>query len=234
MRRARSGTIMSSTASTRASFDAKAKSYESGRLAGWYKAQAELVVQHAQLHAGDAALDVGCGTGWLLRRMAQRFSGITGLGLDLSPRMIERARELARVEAIGRLSFVAGDWMDIDPQLLVQANGIQSVDLVCCVSTFHYFSDPAVALNKMFQVTGPGGRLLLLDRARNRSLFTLVWELLHRAVLRDIVRFYRVEELLALVEGAGYERAEAAASVHKLFWKGKLATSLVLVEARRP
>lgn len=225
---------MSTTQSTRAAFDAKAKSYEGGRLGGWYKAQAELVLERARLQAGNAVLDVGCGTGWLLRRMAHHYSGITGLGLDLSPRMVEVARERARVEAVGGLTFVAGDWMEIDPRLLIQANGMQSADLVCSVSTFHYFSDAAVALQKMCQVTSRGGRLLLLDRARERSLLTFLWELVHRVLLRDIVRFYRSDELVSLVEAAGFADARVAATVRKLFWKGKLATSLALVEARRP
>lgn len=225
---------MTSTESTRAAFDAKAKSYEEGRLGGWYRAQGELVLDHSRLQAGSSVLDVGCGTGWLLRRMARRYAGITGLGVDLAPRMVEAARERARVEAVAGLSFVAGDWMRIDPRLLVEANSIESADLVCCVSAFHYFSDPALAIEKMFRVTSPGGRLLLLDRARDRSLMTLLWEAIHRLLLRDIVRFYRSEELVALVEGAGYGEARVAAEIRKFLWRGKLNTSLVLISATRP
>ncbi len=225
---------MTSTESTRAAFDAKAKSYEEGRLGGWYRAQGELVLDHSRLQAGSSVLDVGCGTGWLLRRMARRYAGITGLGVDLAPRMVEAARERARVEAVAGLSFVAGDWMRIDPRLLVEANSIESADLVCCVSAFHYFSDPALAIEKMFRVTSPGGRLLLLDRARDRSLMTLLWEAIHRLLLRDIVRFYRSEELVALVESAGYGEARVAAEIRKFLWRGKLNTSLVLISATRP
>ena len=224
---------MSTTESTRAAFDAKAKSYEDGRLGGWYKAQGEIVLERARLQAGHAVLDVGCGTGWLLRRMARRYAGTTGLGVDLAPRMAALARERARVEAVAGLTFVAGDWMEIDPLLLVQANGVQSVDLVCCVSAFHYFSDPAVALEKMWRVTQPGGRLLLLDRARENSLVTKIWGAVHRLLLRDIVRFYSSQELVSLVEGAGYGDARVAATVRKLFWRGKLHTSLALISARR-
>ncbi len=220
--------------SIRARFDARASGYEDGRLAGWRRAQSELVIKRARLQTGAAVLDVGCATGWLLRRMAQRYSGIGGLGLDLSPRMIEIARERTRVEAIANLTFVAGDWMNIDAQLLLQANGIPAADLVCCVDTLHYLSDPAAALEKMFQVTGSGGRLLLLDRARDRSIWTWAWDLVHRAILRDTLRYYRSEELVALVAGAGFSEARVAAAVRRLFWKGKLATSLVLVSARRP
>ncbi len=219
---------------TRNEFDAKAKGYEGGRLGRWYKAQGELVLDAAQLHSGDSALDVGCGTGWLLRRMARRYQGVRGLGLDLAPRMIELARERTRVEAISDLTFVAGDWLSLDPLLLVQAHDMPAVDLVSCVSTFHYFSDPARALRQMAEVTQPGGRLLLLDRSRDRSPITLLWDLVHRAILRDTVRFYSSAELLTLVRDAGYEEARVVRRVRRLFWKGKLSTSLALISAVRP
>jgi SAM-dependent methyltransferase len=221
-------------ASIQAEFDAKAKSYETGRLAAWYQAQDELVLAHAHPRAGDTVLDVGCGTGWLLRHLMGRHSGVTGLGLDISPAMIAAARERARVEGISGLTFVTGDWMQIDPLPLLQAHGLRSTELAICVSTFHYFSDPARALENIFEAVGPGGRLLLLDRARDGSAMTMLWDLIHRAILRDTARFYRADEMVALAESAGFTNVREIARVRKLFWKGKMATSLALIGGRRP
>lgn len=219
--------------SVQAEFDSKARSYEAGRLADWYKAQAELVMKHARPRAGETVLDVGCASGWLLRQLMGRHSGVAGLGIDLSPAMIEAARERTRVEGISGLTFVTGDWMQIDPAPLLQAHGLRSTELVVCVSAFHYFSDPALALEKMYQAVGPGGRLLLLDRARDGSAMTMLWDLIHRVVLRDTARFYRADEMVALAEAAGFSDVRIAARVRKLFWKGKMATSLALVAGRR-
>ena len=219
--------------SVQAEFDSKARSYETGHLADWYKAQAELVMSHARPHAGDTVLDIGCGSGWLLRQLMVRHSGVTGLGIDLSPRMIEAARERARVQGLSGLTFVAGDWMQIDPAPLLQAHGLRSTELVVCVSAFHYFSDPARALEKMYEAVGLGGRLLLLDRARDGSAMTMLWDLIHRIVLRDTARFYRADEMVALAEAAGFSNVRVVARVRKLFWKGKMATSLALVTGQR-
>lgn len=218
---------------TEREFDGKANSYEGGRLGRWYKAQGELVLDRARLHAGDSVLDVGCGTGWMLRRMGRRYSRVRALGLDLSTKMVGIARERARVEAVDGLTFIAGDWMKIDPLLLLQANGIDAANLVCCVSAFHYFEDPALAMRKMFEVTRPGGRLLLLDRARDHSPTTLGWDLIHRALLRDTVRFYRSEELVSFALEAGYHKAGVVESVRRFLWKGKLNTSLALISAEK-
>lgn len=222
-----------STKALQAEFNAKARTYESGRLAGWYRAQAELVLGIARPRAGSLVLDVGCGTGYLLRRLVGGHSGVEGLGIDLSPRMVDEAREKARIEAVDGLTFVTGDWARLDPELLLQAHGYRRVGLACCVSTLHYFSQPEAALEKIFRVMEPGGRLLLLDRAREGSLMTLFWDGVHRLVLRDAARFYRTDELVGLLEAAGFEDMRVERRVRKLFWKGKLSTSLVLVSARR-
>lgn len=219
--------------SQKEAFDAKAKSYEGGRLGGWYKAQGEMILERARLRSGQTVLDVGCASGWLLRQLGHRFSGITGLGVDLSARMVELARERTRVEAVPGLSYITADWMNADPRLLLEANGLHQADLVTCVSTFHYFSDPVAALSKMHQVTAPGGRLLLLDRARDSSPATWLWDFVHRVVLHDTERFYGSAELVEMAEAAGYKSARVVRVVKKLFWKGKLSTSLALVSAVR-
>ena len=219
--------------SPRSEFDGRARTYESGRLGAWYKAQAELVIERARLRSGASVLDVGCATGWLLRQLGQRYSGVTGLGVDLSPRMVELARERARVAGVLNLSFVAADWEEIDPRLLLEGNDLRTADLVTCVSVLHYFQDPQAALTRMHTATSAGGRLLLLDRARDRSLMTWVWDLIHRAILRDTTAFYRTEELIDLVVRAGFQQPRVSESVRRIFWKGKLSTSLALISANR-
>jgi len=52
-------------------------------------------------------LDVGCGTGVLLERLAGL--GFGGIGIDLSPESVEHSQErLARIGAADRLSAVVG------------------------------------------------------------------------------------------------------------------------------
>ncbi|MCB9780879.1 MAG: class I SAM-dependent methyltransferase [Alphaproteobacteria bacterium] len=59
---------------------------------------------------GGLAVDLGCGNGWYLRRLAARFPKLRGVGLDMVPDNIAGAR--ARAEAAGlagRLDFHQGD-----------------------------------------------------------------------------------------------------------------------------
>lgn len=220
------------SSSVEAEFDEKAASYEADRLSDWYRAQGEYLLDRLENVPGPV-VDVGCGTGWLLRRLVQRHPGARGIGLDLSGRMIDEARERARSECPGRLSFIQGDWEDESArdQLLELLD--RPASLIVCVSAFHYFRDPESALVAMRRLLASGGRVLLLDRALDRSVGTAVWGLLHRYLLRDSVRFYRTSELVGLLEGAGFIEVEILGRINRVFWRGKLHTSLVLLSGVR-
>src|SRR5437763_5109381 len=55
-------------------------------------------------------LEIGCGLGRLTAELAKGHRQI--MGIDLSPEMIERARQ--RVDAILRVSFFCGDFLEHD------------------------------------------------------------------------------------------------------------------------
>ena len=42
----------------------------------------------------DSVIDIGCGNGWAVREMLKR-GALTGTGVDLSPKMIDRAKNLS-------------------------------------------------------------------------------------------------------------------------------------------
>ncbi len=219
--------------SVAAHFDAKAATYESGRLARWYRAQGEVVLALLEPKPGEVVLDLGSGSGWLLRQLLRGRPGVRGVGVDVSPRMVEVAKSRARDEGIDAARFMTGDWMRLDPAKLLGELGVTAVDTVLCVSSFHYFVDPASAARKIFSVLRPGGRFLLLDRALEGSAASALWDFLHRRVLHSDVRFHRTSELCAILEGAGFPRVEVARRFHRYLWKGKLYTALALIWAEK-
>ena len=59
---------------------------------------------------GGLAVDLGCGNGWYLRKMAHRFPQLRGVGLDGFAENISQASQLAQDEGLGdRLTFEVGD-----------------------------------------------------------------------------------------------------------------------------
>ncbi|MEX1257975.1 MAG: class I SAM-dependent methyltransferase [Gemmatimonadota bacterium] len=214
-------------------FDGKAARYESHRLAPWYRVQNELVLDRLPPIRGTL-LDIGCGTGWLLRRALERNPEAFGVGLDLSEEMVRVGRGKAESEGIARASFVVGSWEDEGARLRALRALPLPPTVATCVSAFHYFEDPAAAVRHVREALDPGGTLFLVDRAMDASVGTIAWDLLHRFIVRDQVRFYRTEELVSMLSDAGFEEVRLLTRVRRLFWKGKLHTSLAFISARVP
>jgi SAM-dependent methyltransferase len=67
------------------------------------------LVEAIDLHSGARVLDLGCGKGELLLRLAERF-GAHGVGVDLQGELLAEARALAAVRAPDRdVRFVEAD-----------------------------------------------------------------------------------------------------------------------------
>ena len=215
-----------------AEFDAKAPTYETYRLAPWYKAHGEAILAALDDPGDGAVLDIGCGTGWLLRRIARSFPAARGIGLDLSGVMVETARHKAAAAGLDRLDFVKADWESPDAERLPGLSG-KRINAIVCANAFHYFGDTEEAVAKMFRALAPGGELVLLERAKERSLLTLIWDVLHRFLIRDQVRFYSSSELTELICGAGFSNVEVKTKIKRWLWHNKFFTSVVLISAKK-
>ncbi|WP_407564687.1 class I SAM-dependent methyltransferase [Streptomyces sp. 184] len=103
------------------------------------------------------ALDVGCGDGLLARKLAARARRVTGV--DSSPAMIARARELSADHP--GTGFVEGDFLTAD----LPAAGY---DFICSVSAVHHM-DFTAAVARMRDLLRAGGVLLIVGLAREAS-----------------------------------------------------------------
>ena len=110
-------------------------------------------------------LDVGCGTGYLLRRLARLCPGVTDLvGVDPAPAMIEIARTKSEDR---RLQYCSG----IVEQLPFRDGAF---DLVVSTTSFDHWTDQRAGLAQCARVLIPGGRLLLVDQFSRLLIPTLL------------------------------------------------------------
>ena len=112
-------------------------------------------------HAGRAGrvLDVGCGTGFLLERLAER--GWSGVGVDLSPESVEHARRrLEEIGAADRLTAVVGSAYEPPAG---------PFDLIALTDVLEHLEDPRACLRALREQMAPDG-LLVISTPNRRSL----------------------------------------------------------------
>ncbi|MFV9712675.1 MULTISPECIES: class I SAM-dependent methyltransferase [unclassified Pantoea] len=99
--------------------------------------------------SGKQVIDLGCGYGWFCRRA--REAGAAGVvGIDLSEKMLSRARELTNDNGI---CYQRGDLS----QLTLPS---QAYDLVYSQLALHYLPDIAPLFTTLYEALQPGGWLV--------------------------------------------------------------------------
>lgn len=113
---------------------------------------ARALVEWAEPRAGEAVLDVGCGTGSAARYAAARV-GPAGrvVGVDINPGMIDVARSLPPI------SGPAIEWLEENAQHLPFVNDV--FDVTLCAQTLQFLTERPPALAEMYRTIKPGGRV---------------------------------------------------------------------------
>jgi len=129
------------------------------RAQGGYGAVVEELIDDLGLAPGSVAVDVGCGTGALTRRLAHRL-GPTGrvVGADINAFLLREASAIARQEELGdTVAFQVGS-----AEALPFPNDSFDAALACTVLDE---LDADRGLAELARVVRPGGRVAVLVRA---------------------------------------------------------------------
>jgi SAM-dependent methyltransferase len=114
-----------------------------------YLGMAGTLVDHAGISAGDAVLDVGCGTGSAAITAARRDARVTGV--DITPAMLERARDSAETAGVD-VVWRNGDATDLP----FEADAFDAT----LSNLGHMYGDPPDdAADELVRVTRSGGRI---------------------------------------------------------------------------
>ena len=167
---------------------------------------------------GKRLLDVGCGTGTLIKRSLERYPTVVSVtGVDVSEGMLRQAQERSVGKAPARqVAWIRqrGENLDFPPV---------SFDIVVCASTFHYFKHPVTMLCELHRVLKPGGMLIVEDYSREGPLARhFAWAIrlydpLHR-------RAYTLADMKRLLAVAGLDRIYGARLRVDTLWRGWIVT----------
>jgi ubiquinone/menaquinone biosynthesis C-methylase UbiE len=109
------------------------------------------------IRSGMRILDVGCGGGQFALRLADRFTDIELVGVDLSPDQVARARK--RTSGRVQLSFLEGSALDLP-------FAAEAFDLVYSVGSLKHWPDPELGLRECARVAKSGARLFVMEGDR--------------------------------------------------------------------
>ena len=110
------------------------------------------VLQLLDLHAGNSLCELGCGSGWMTRFAARH--GVHAEGYDISPEMIEIARELAEADGVDA-TFEVADMETLDLG--------RRFDACLIYDALHHSPRAYLVLQSAHRALRPGGRLLLAE-----------------------------------------------------------------------
>ena len=148
-------------------FDAWSKSYDQGRIHKWFRFRQDLALQEMKLTNGCSVLDIGCGTGWAVRNISEKFPFVRVLGLDLSQGMVLEARLKLEKEKENR-------FLNADAEALPFVSN--SLDYIFCTSSFHHYSSAHLALLEFKRVLKPYGKMILIESCRKASVGVWLWD----------------------------------------------------------
>lgn len=175
-------------------YDSLACEYDA-RWRSYVDATVSAALPRLQPQAGQVVVEVGAGTGELLRRLDDR-DDYWRIGCDLSRAMLLRARKKS----------TAITWLQASADRLPLAD--QSADWVVSCNSFHYFRGPSRCLAEARRVLRRAGRFVLVDWCDDYWSCKLcsLWLGWSEAAF---YRTYSLADCQTLVEQAGLRVVEA-------------------------
>lgn len=152
------------------------------------------VLEKMRLAPSDNVLDVGCGSGWLSRRIGKMVPEGRVVGMDISDEMIRIARRNSLDQH--NLLFVVGEVAGIpwEPNFFTHAISVESA---------YYWPNPVAGIKEIFRVLQPGGSAWILINYYHDNLHCHQWG----ALLAVPTHLLSAEEWSALFRQAGFATA---------------------------
>lgn len=188
------------------SFDRQALTYDMDRNGSHAREQYSIILQKMENFRFANVLDVGCGTGEILKRIHKRYPEVSLTGVDISEKMLE----VAKVKIGNKATLL---WADAEMLPFSDA----TFDLIVCSDSFHHYPNPQKVLAEFRRVLKGGGNLLICDYSIGFPLRQLM-NLFIRFSHDGDVHIYSKEEITKLVIQASfsniqYERTNATAFI---------------------
>ena len=172
---------------SRAAFNRQAATYDRGRKGQHARFLYPILLEKLSHIPFQSALDLGCGTGEMLKQISQTDSQKELYGLDLSEEMIS----VARSKLPDQVRLILGD-----SEFLPFPDNF--FDVVYCNDSFHHYPAPKNVLQEVHRVLKPGGTFLMGD-CWQPLVGRVIMNLYLRHSREGDVKIYSREELVSML-----------------------------------
>jgi ubiquinone/menaquinone biosynthesis C-methylase UbiE len=146
------------------------------------------------LKEGSSLLDMGCGTGWALGKVADVVNNKGSFyGIDISSKMIEKA--MLNFENRENFHFIKAS-ADSVP---LPDGGF---DIIFSSNSYHHYLYPDKVMNEIYRLLKKGGKIYILDPIAD-SWYLKILDKGIRLVEREHVKMYSSKEYCRLMSEAG-------------------------------
>jgi ubiquinone/menaquinone biosynthesis C-methylase UbiE len=176
---------------SREKFHKQAEKYDSGNKGKHARSLYESVINKLDVLSFNNLLDVGCGTGNLLKLISTRYD-VQISGADLTPKMLN----IARIKLGDKADLKVGDSEELPFDN-------DKFDMVICTDSFHHYPHPEKVLAEIRRVLQQDGMLLIADPYTPTPLRQLV-NLYFKLSRSGDVKIYPESDIRKLLEEAGF------------------------------
>lgn len=176
-----------------AEFDLWAESGRAESMAEGHRSAFLQAIEDWEFSSEHTVADIGCGNGWVCREMVGRGAG-SALGVDISPKMIERARTLSRDDARFRFEVSSAAELPVEPG---------SLHRVTSVEALYYVPDPQAALDEWARACAKEAQLAIVIDLFKENEATHAW----LDALDVDAHLLGADELVGMLKKAGFSSA---------------------------
>lgn len=178
---------------SKSAFNVQANTYDVDKTGKHARGQYKYVLNELQQLDFQKILDVGCGTGEILKSIKERYSFVQLYGLDISEEMLKQANDKLK----GTATLILGDAENITPET-------NSFDLLLCTDSFHHYPNPQQAISEFYRVLKHGKFLLIADYWKPFPIRQIMNLFISYSNEGD-VKIYSKKEIIEFLKQGGFQ-----------------------------
>ena len=156
-------------------------------------------LKHVIIKSNDVILDVGCGGGKTIERLARQVPQGKVFGIDYSPDMVAYAKEVNK-------EFIAQNHIEIH-EASVDKTGLPSnfFDLVIACETYYFWPNLTDAFKELSRVLKSEGQLLMINEMIKDGVYDLKDAVM---IEKTHLQLYYLDEIRDLLQSVGFIEVE--------------------------